>query len=203
MAIYIVFDVETPNRANDRMSAIGITAIKDSKIVANYFSLVDPETHFDYFNTQLTGIDAEKVKGAPNFAELWKKIEPIMSKGILVAHNAVFDMSVLRSCLRSYGITWKPTVEYLCTVQIGRRILPDMRSLRYRPRSSSGRQRCPRLCGDTAQIHGKRCRYFVLHQEILSIIDNSESCYITALSFLPKSLRSTNFVYLKWYNKRI
>lgn len=38
--------------------------------------------HFDYFNTQLTGIDAEKVKGAPNFAELWKKIEPI--------HNTLF-----------------------------------------------------------------------------------------------------------------
>ena len=72
MAVYIVFDIETPNRANDRMSAIGITAIKDSKIVANYFSLVDPETHFDYFNTQLTGIDAEKIKGAPNFAQLWK-----------------------------------------------------------------------------------------------------------------------------------
>ena len=98
MAVYIVFDVETPNRANDRMSAIGISAIKDNKIVANYFSLVDPETHFDYFNTKLTGIDADKVKGAPNFAELWKKIEPIMSKGILVAHNAVFDMSVLWFC---------------------------------------------------------------------------------------------------------
>ena len=27
MAVYIVFDVETPNRANDRMSAIGISAI--------------------------------------------------------------------------------------------------------------------------------------------------------------------------------
>ena len=120
MAVYIVFDIETPNRANDRMSAIGITAIKDSKIVANYFSLVDPETHFDYFNTQLTGIDADKVKNAPNFAELWKKIEPIMSKGILVAHNAVFDMSFLRSCLRS-------SAEYLCTVQIGRRVLPDMK----------------------------------------------------------------------------
>ena len=35
MAVYIVFDVETPNRANDRMSAIGITAIKNDKIVAN------------------------------------------------------------------------------------------------------------------------------------------------------------------------
>lgn len=31
MAVYIVFDVETPNRANDRMSAIGISAIKDGK----------------------------------------------------------------------------------------------------------------------------------------------------------------------------
>ena len=45
MAIYIVFDVETPNRANNRMSAIGISAIKDNKIAANYFSLVDPEKH--------------------------------------------------------------------------------------------------------------------------------------------------------------
>ena len=41
MAIYIVFDVETPKRANDRMSAIGITAIKDNKIVANYISLIE------------------------------------------------------------------------------------------------------------------------------------------------------------------
>ena len=41
MAVYIVFDVETPNRSNDRMSAIGITAIKDNEIVANCFSLVD------------------------------------------------------------------------------------------------------------------------------------------------------------------
>lgn len=127
MAIYIVFDVETPNRANNRMSAIGISAIKDDRIVANYFSLVNPETHFDYLNTQLTGIHAEMVRNAPNFAELWKKIEPIMSKGILVAYNAPFDMGVLRACLRDYGITWKPTADYLCTVRIGRRVLPHMK----------------------------------------------------------------------------
>ncbi len=127
MAVYIVFDVETPNRANDRISAIGISAIKDRKIVADYYSLVDPETHFDSFNTQLTGISTETVRGAPNFAMLWQQIEPIMNKGILVAHNAVFDMSVLHACLRSYGIAWKPTAEYLCTVQIGRRVLPNMR----------------------------------------------------------------------------
>jgi DNA polymerase-3 subunit epsilon len=127
MAVYIVFDVETPNRANDRISSIGIAAVKDGRIVASYASLVDPETHFDRFNTQLTGIDAERVRNAPNFAQLWEKIAPIMSRGILVAHNAVFDMSVLRQCLRGYGIQWKTEAEYLCTVQIGRRVLPGMR----------------------------------------------------------------------------
>ena len=92
MARYIAFDVETPNRYNNRMSAIGIAVVEDGRIRDSFFSLVDPEQPFDWFNTQLTGIDAEKVKNAPNFAELWKKIEPIMNKGILVAHNAVFDM---------------------------------------------------------------------------------------------------------------
>ena len=127
MATYTVFDVETPNRANDRMSAIGITIIEDGRISESFFSLVDPETHFDYFNTRLTGIDSQKVKGAPNFAALWTKIEPFMSKGILAAHNAVFDMGVLRHCLHSYGISWRPCADYLCTVQIGRRVLPGMK----------------------------------------------------------------------------
>ena len=31
MADYIVFDVETPNRANDRMSAIGISVVRDGR----------------------------------------------------------------------------------------------------------------------------------------------------------------------------
>ncbi len=127
MSIYIVFDVETPNRANDRMSAIGISVIKDNTIIKNYYSLVDPETHFDWFNTKLTGIDAKMVKDAPNFPKLWEKLALIMDRGILVAHNAAFDMSVLKRCLKAYDITWKPSVEYLCTVQVGRRVLPEMK----------------------------------------------------------------------------
>ena len=56
---YIVFDVETPNRYNNRISAIGITVIEDGKIIDNYFSLVDPEQPFDWFNSKLTGINEE------------------------------------------------------------------------------------------------------------------------------------------------
>ena len=124
---YVVFDVETPNRANNRMSAIGISLIENGKITKEFYSLINPETSFDYFNTRLTGIDEDMVAFSPSFEEIWKEIEPLMSSGILVAHNAPFDMGVLKRCLNDYEIEWKPYVHYLCTVQVGRKFLPDMK----------------------------------------------------------------------------
>ena len=123
---YIVFDVDTPNSQNDRMSAIGISVVEDGKIVDEVFSYVNPEEHFDQFNTELTGISAETVADAPTFPELWSRIEGLMGSGILVAHYAPFDLGVLKSCLQAYGIQWKDRVQYCCTVQIGRRELPGM-----------------------------------------------------------------------------
>jgi len=123
---YIAFDVETPNRYNNRISAIGITIIEDGKIVESIYSLVNPEADFDYFNTELTGIDENMVADAPTFDELWEKIEPVMCSGVLVAHNASFDMGVLKKCLQAYGIDWVPMRPYVCTVQMGRRLLPKM-----------------------------------------------------------------------------
>ncbi len=126
MPRFIAFDVETPNHLSDRMSAIGITVIEDGTIKDEFYSLVNPETYFDSFNIGLTGISEETVRNAPTFPELWPRIEPLMSGGLLVAHNAVFDMSVLKKCLQHYEIEWKPYVRYLCTVRMGRRILPGM-----------------------------------------------------------------------------
>ena len=123
---YIVFDVETPNRYNNRMSAMGISVVEDGEITEEFFSYVNPEAPFDRFNTLLTGIHAGTVAGAPTFPELWERIEPLMSSGILAAHNAVFDLGVLKKCLQDYGIAWKDTVKYCCTVQMGRRVLPGI-----------------------------------------------------------------------------
>ena len=123
---YVVFDVETPNRYNSRISAIGISVVEDGRIVENFFSLVDPEQPFDRFNSMLTGINEETVFDAPAFPELWTRIEPIMSSGILVAHNASFDLGVLRRCLESYEIEWQPYVRGICTVIMGRKLLPEI-----------------------------------------------------------------------------
>ncbi len=118
---YIAFDVETPNSANSRMSAIGVAVVEGGEVVGEYSTLVNPETHFDPFNIQLTGITPEQAAQAPTFRELWPMLEPVFSGGILAAHNAPFDMAVLSKCLRAYGIRWRALADYVCTCQIGRR----------------------------------------------------------------------------------
>ena len=46
MARFIVFDVETPNRKNNRISAIGITVVEEGKISKEFYSL--------FYNYELT-----------------------------------------------------------------------------------------------------------------------------------------------------
>lgn len=48
---------------------------------------MNPETSFDFFNTQLTGINENTVSVAPTFPELLARIKPLMSSGILAAHT--------------------------------------------------------------------------------------------------------------------
>ena len=123
---YIAIDVETPNGANNRMSAIGVTVVEDGRIVQEIATLVNPETYFHRFNIQLTGIMPEAAEKAPAFYELWPALEPIFSSGLLIAHNATFDMGVLAKCLAAYGIEWKDSADYACTVQMGRKCFPEL-----------------------------------------------------------------------------
>lgn len=123
---YIVFDVETPNCRNDRMSAIGVAVVENGEIVRKFDTLVNPECHFDAFNIQLTGITPEAAAAAPTFPQLWTFLQPIFDRGILIAHNAPFDMGVLGKCLRDYGILWKDTADYACTCRMGKCCHPEL-----------------------------------------------------------------------------
>ena len=123
---YIAFDVETPNSANNRMSALGVAVVEGAHVVEAFSTLVNPECSFQPFNIQLTGITPEQVAQAPTFADLWPKLEPVFNSGILVAHNAQFDMSVLSKCLRAYDILWKPETVYTCTCRMGKRCYPEL-----------------------------------------------------------------------------
>ncbi len=123
---YIVFDVETPNARNDRMSAIGVAVVENGMIVDELSTVVNPETYFHPFNIALTGITPAMAEEGPDLSQLWADLEPVFSSGLLVAHNAPFDMGVLAKCLRAYCVDWKSTVPYACTVQMGRRCYPGL-----------------------------------------------------------------------------
>jgi len=66
------------------------------------------------------------VAGKPTFSELWEQIEPILSSGLLIAHNAPFDMGVLAQCLNDYQIAWQPFACYACTCAMGRACYPNL-----------------------------------------------------------------------------
>lgn len=127
---YVCFDVETPNLKNDRMSAIGVCVVEDGVIVSEFYSLVNPEEHFDTFNIALTHITPDMAAEAPTFGQLWSTLEPIFKSGLLVAHNAQFDMSVLSKCLRDYDIPCSGVTKYACTCRMGKRLLPDIENHR-------------------------------------------------------------------------
>ena len=125
MERYIVFDVETPNSHNDRMSSLGVVVVEGQNVIQEYYTLINPETHFDPFNISLTGISPADVRDKPTFAEAWAELAPIFSSGVLIAHNAPFDMSVLAKCLNAYHIDWQPYAYYACTCQMGRKCFPQ------------------------------------------------------------------------------
>ena len=125
-ARFIVFDTETPNRRCDRMCSVGVCLVEEGRILGQAYALVDPEEPFEAFHVRLHGIGPRTVAGQPNFAALWKRLEPLFSSGVLVAHNAPFDMAVLARCLRDYGIRWKRQVPYACTCQMARACLRDV-----------------------------------------------------------------------------
>ena len=62
----------------------------------------------------------------PSFPQLWDQIGPTLLSGVLVAHNATFDLCVLSRCLQHYEIDVPQFVPFVCTVQMGRRCHPEM-----------------------------------------------------------------------------
>ena len=125
---YFVFDVETPNGSNDRISSIGFVLIEDSQITETGEYLVNPEVRFRDKNIELTGITPNAVKDAPLFPEVWAKLAPLADSSILVAHNARFDLGVLEKTAAAYNMVL-PAVSYLCTMELAKNYLPFLSHL--------------------------------------------------------------------------
>jgi DNA polymerase III subunit epsilon len=83
-----------------------------------------PQMRFSPGNIRIHGILPADVRDAPNCAEVMAEFLPDLSGGLMLAHNAGFDMGVLAASLAAWGET-VPELAGFCTLQIARRIFPD------------------------------------------------------------------------------
>jgi DNA polymerase-3 subunit epsilon len=102
---------------------VGLTKVRGGKVVEEASWLMRPPAnhdHFDYHNVRIHGISAADVAGKPRFGELFPEIGAFIGDDILAAHNAAFDLGVIRSGLEVSGLPG-PAYHYACTVMLSRR----------------------------------------------------------------------------------
>jgi len=119
---FITIDFETATADRNSPCEIGLTFVRDRKILETKSWLIKPKYNkFDYFNILIHGIRPEQVADKPEFNELWTDIKPLVENQFLIAHNASFDMSVLRKTLQTYQLPL-PTLNYSCSYIFSKKV---------------------------------------------------------------------------------
>lgn len=120
---FIAIDLNTATGKHASVCEAGICLVRAGEIRETRSWLVRPQgNYYSYWNMQTHGIRPEDTINSLEFPEIWTQIAEYLKEcPVLVAHNAVFDMSCIRHSLGLYNIE-KPEVTYYCSLQAARRI---------------------------------------------------------------------------------
>jgi len=126
---FIAIDFETAVYNPNSAISIGLVRYRDHQPVDTYYSLIRPPRLYirpDF--TRIHGLSADDVRDAPDFMYLWENgIRDFLTDAPLAAHNAAFDMRVLRAVLEWYGLP-VPELRYFCTCNLARNTWPGFKS---------------------------------------------------------------------------
>lgn len=101
---------------------IGLCRVEEGVISETLSRLIKPAC-FPYMNPfcqRVHGIAPAELKKESTFEEMWGELRPWLEDTVLVAHNAAFDMGVLRASLRHYNLAI-PHSDYVCSVSLSRK----------------------------------------------------------------------------------
>ena len=123
---YIVFDIETTGFSSirDRIIEIGAVKVVNGEIVDRFSTFVNPERPIPFEITGLTGITDEMVMGAPAIGTVLPQFLEFARDGVLVAHNAGFDVGFIEQNCREQGLNDR--FIYVDTVALARVLLPTL-----------------------------------------------------------------------------
>lgn len=121
---FVVVDLETTggSAGADEITEIGAVKVRGGEVLGEFATLINPGRAIPPHIVQITGITTAMVYQAPRISEVLPSFLEFARGSVLVAHNAGFDMSFLKTAAERCGLQWTFT-RPLCTVKLARRIL--------------------------------------------------------------------------------
>lgn len=119
---FISIDFEIANYNYDSACALGMVFVENNKIIdKKYYLIQPPGMKMDQSMTKVHGLTYDQLSQSPTFEQLWPEIkESFNGDTLIVAHNAQFDMNVLKNTLMAYTIDI-PDFNYACSIPISTR----------------------------------------------------------------------------------
>ena len=126
---YVAIDFETAACRMDSACALGLVRFdSEGTELESWYSLIRPPVlQFDDVCTQVHHLSPLDITKAPTLKELWPEIREFIKNDPLVAHNAQFDMNVLRHTLVAWDLD-VPSYKYFCTLSLSRKLWKARRS---------------------------------------------------------------------------
>jgi DNA polymerase III epsilon subunit family exonuclease len=122
----VIFDTETTGLDSDldRIIEFGALKIVGGKVIDEFWSFVHTDIELTQNIVNLTGITQDMLVGQPDIGDVLPKFLRFISGSIIVAHNAEFDMGMLKSAATrlGYELNWPA----FCTVKLARKVLPGL-----------------------------------------------------------------------------
>ncbi|NWF64723.1 MAG: WYL domain-containing protein [Chloroflexi bacterium] len=105
---FVFLDIETTGLSpwfGDRICQIAVIVTEGKRIKRTLDLLLDPERELSPSAIHIHGLDNASLKGKPRFADIADELASFITDGILVCHNARFDLQFLDNEYRKLGRT--------------------------------------------------------------------------------------------------
>lgn len=125
---FVVVDLETTGSSPKKGAAIteiGAVKVKGGEIIGEFKTFVNPLILIPQYISEMTGISDLMLANAPIIDEVFPIFLEFLgdhSETVLVAHNAPFDLSFLKSSAKDLNYIW-PSYRTLDTVTVARQVL--------------------------------------------------------------------------------
>lgn len=118
---FLALDVETANHDMASICQIGIATVSHSGEVCTYSTLIDPRCRFVF--TSIHGIDAQMVRGAPTFSEVFPGLLPLLERHAIFQHSS-FDQRAVDAAHAAMGAE-SPGLRWIDSVRVARQAWPE------------------------------------------------------------------------------